>query len=443
MGKKLLLINPVNSRRIGLTVNPSSRFPPLGLGIVAALTPDHWDVEVLDENFEPFEYREADLVGLTAFTAAVSKAYEIAGLYRAKGIATVLGGIHASMLPEEALEHMDTVVLGEAEGVWAEVIADFEAGKMRRTYRGEWLDLREMAKPRHDVFHPGYMFGSIQTARGCPMDCEFCSVTAFNGRRYRQRPVEEVLDELETIPQKMVFFVDDNIIGYGKRAAERAVALFKGIIERGIKKDWFCQASMNFSDNEEVLEYAAKSGCRMVFLGVEAENVDVLEEVNKKLNLRMGVDAYEEVFRRINRHGIAVLGAFIYGMDGDTLGALRHRTDYILNSGVDVVQTTHLTPLPGTRLFSKLRDEERLLYTNFPADWDHYDMTEVAFKPLLMEPQELADAMKESVRRLYRRRSIWRKFAKTWRATRSFTTAMWAYSSNINYRNVALGSGSL
>jgi radical SAM superfamily enzyme YgiQ (UPF0313 family) len=296
VSKKLLLINPVNPRRVGLTVNPSSRFPPLGLGVVAALTPDHWDVEVLDENFEPFEYREADLVGLTAFTAAVTRAYEIAGVYREKGTPTVLGGIHASMLPEEALRWVDAVVIGEAEGVWARVIGDFEAGKLQSTYRGEWLELREMAKPRHDIFHPGYMFGSIQTARGCPMDCEFCSVSAFNGRRYRQRPVEEVLDELEAIPHRMVFFVDDNIIGYGKRAAARAVALFKGMVERGIKKDWFCQASMNFADDEEVLEYAAKSGCRMVFLGVEAEDIDVLEEVNKKLNVRMGVKGYEEVF---------------------------------------------------------------------------------------------------------------------------------------------------
>jgi radical SAM superfamily enzyme YgiQ (UPF0313 family) len=436
MGKKLLLINPVNPRRVGLTINTNSRFPPLGLGIIAALTPSDWDVKIIDENFEPFDYREADLVGLTAFTASVNRAYEIAGLYRDKGIPTLLGGIHASMLPDEALQYADTVVSGEAETVWARVIADFEAGRLQKIYRGEWSDLKGIPKPRHDLFHPGYRFGSIQTARGCPMDCEFCSATAFNGRRYRQRPVEEVLDELETIPQKMVFFLDDNIIGYGKQAAERAVTLFKGIIERGIKKDWFCQASMNFADNEDVLECAAKSGCRMVFLGVEAENADALEEVNKKLNLKMKVDTYEEVFRRINRHGIAVLGAFIYGMDSDTPEALRRRTDYILNSGIDVMQTTYLTPLPGTRLFSKLLDEERLLYTNFPIDWDHYDMTEVTHRPLSMEPYELAETYSQNICLLLSRCSIWRKFAKTWRDTGSFVTAMWAYSSNVNYRNV-------
>jgi radical SAM superfamily enzyme YgiQ (UPF0313 family) len=436
MGKRLLLINPVNPRRAGLTINTTSRFPPLGLGIIAALTPDNWDINIIDENFEPFEFREADLVGLTAFTTSVNRAYEIAALYRQKGIPTVLGGIHASMLPDEAMQCVDTVVTGEAETVWDRVIADFESGSLQKSYQAEWPELEGLPVPRHDLFHPGYKFGSIQTTRGCPMNCEFCSVTAFNGRRYRQRPVDEVLDELETIPQKMVFFLDDNIIGYSKQATDRAVALFKGIIERGIKKDWFCQASMNFADNDEVLEYAAKSGCRMVFLGVEAENIDALEEINKKLNVKMKVGTYEESFRRIKRHGIAVLGAFIYGMDSDTPEALRRRTDYILDSGIDVMQTTYLTPLPGTRLFNRLMDEQRLLYTDFPSDWDHYDMTEVTHRPLLMEPQELARTYVQNVSRMLKRRSILRKFVRTWRNTGSFITAMWAYSSNMNYRNV-------
>jgi len=439
MKRKLVLINPVNPRRVGLTVNVSSRFPPLGLGIVAALTPDDWEVEIADENFEPFTYREADLVGLTAFTASATRAYEIAGVYKKRGVPTVLGGIHASMRPEEALQYVDTVVTGEAESVWGNVIADFEAGELKRVYHGEWLNLEEMPHSRRDLFHTGYIFGSIQTARGCPMDCEFCSVTAFNGLRYRQRPVEDVLDEMEAIPQKRVFFVDDNIIGYGKEAEERAISLFKEIIEREIKKEWFCQASMNFADNTELLKYAQQSGCRMVFLGVEAENVDALQEVNKKLNVKVR-DTYEEVFRRINKNGIAVLGAFIYGMDSDTPESISCRTDYILKSGVDVMQTTFLTPLPGTRLFDRLNKENRLLYTDFPADWDHYDMTEVTHKPLSMKPQELENAMSESVHRLYSRSSLWQKFMKTWRATQNFTTAMWAYTSNVNYRNVALGN---
>jgi radical SAM superfamily enzyme YgiQ (UPF0313 family) len=438
MKRKLILINPVNPRRVGLTVNPSSRFPPLGLGIVAALTPDDWSVKIIDENFERFSYEEADLVGLTAFTASVSRAYEIAEIYRKQGIKTVLGGIHASMLPDEALHYVDSVVIGEAEAIWPQVIGDFGCGNLKKVYRTGFLELHDMPKPRHDLFHPGYMFGVIQTARGCPMDCDFCSVTAFNGHRYRQRPVDEVLDELEIIPKKMVFFVDDNIIGYGKVAADRALAIFRGMIERRIKKEWFCQASMNFADEDEVLRCAAKSGCRMVFLGVEAESDDALGETNKKLNLKIGVDQYEKVFRRINRHGIAVLGAFIYGMDSDTPSALRRRTSYILGSALDVMQTTYLTSLPGTRLYNRLKEQGRLLYTDFPGDWVKYDMTQVTHHPLLMEPHELKQAMAESNRRLYNRCTLYSKFFKTWYATRNFTTAMWAYSSNRNYRNLAM-----
>lgn len=439
MTKKLLLINPVNPRRVGLTVNPSSRFQPLGLGIIAALTPSDWEVEILDENFSPFGYREADLVGLTAFTSSVTRAYEISDTYRKRGIPTVLGGIHASMLPEEAAKHADAVVVGEAESVWAQIITDLRAGKMQNVYRGNLANLEQMPQPRRDLFNRGYLFGSVQTSRGCPMNCDFCSVTAFNGNKYRKRPIEKVLSELENIPQKMVFFVDDNIIGFGIQDEERAIALFKGMIERGIKKEWFCQASINFADNEEVLEYAARSGCRMVFIGLEAESEEALKEVNKRLNLSKGANSYEKAFRNIHKHGIAVLGAFIYGMDGDTAEELRRRTDYIVGSGVDAIQITHLTPLLGTRLFDRLRDEGRLLYTDFPADWVHYDMAEVTHRPLSMNPKQLTEVMRESVCRFYGRLSICRRFLRTIFATRSLRTALWAYNSNLNYRNVAFG----
>jgi radical SAM superfamily enzyme YgiQ (UPF0313 family) len=437
--KDLLLINPVNPRKVGLTINVSSRFPPLGLGIVAALTPDNWHVKIIDENFEEFTYTPADLVGLTAFTASVNRAYEIAQIYRKKGIPTVLGGIHASMCPDEALQYVDTVVTGEAESVWGTVIKDFEDGTLKQVYHGKRIPVENIPQIQYNLFNPGYMFGSVQTARGCPMDCEFCSVSVFNGHQYRQRPIKNVLNDLEAIPQKMVFFVDDNIIGYGKKAEERAITLFKGMIDTGIKKDWFCQASMNFGDNDTVLKYAALSGCRMVFLGVEAENVTALQEMNKPLNVKVHT-RYEKTFERINDYGIAVLGAFIYGMDTDTKDALSRRTDYILNSGVDVMQTTYLTPLPGTRLFERLQKENRLIYTDFPKDWNQYDMTEVVHTPGSLTVDDLETAMNESSRRLYSKWSLYRKFVKTWWSTRSFTTAMWALNSNRNYRNVAFGT---
>jgi len=445
MGRKLVLVNPVNPARTGLTVNKSSRFPPLGLGIVAALTPGHWGVDLVDENWEPFVYQDADpstgsgqtLVGITAFTASANRAYEIAAAYRERGVPVVMGGIHASMCADEALRFVDAVVVGEAETVWPQVVADVEAGQLRQVYRGEWTDLVGLPHPRRDLFHPGYMFASVQTSRGCPMDCEFCSVTAFNGRRYRRRPPEEVLDELETIPQKMLFFVDDNIIGYGRESREQALAIFRGMVERKMDKWWFCQASLNFADDEEVLHWAGRAGCKMVFLGLEAEEVDVLAEVNKRLNLRRGVESYEEAFRRIHRAGIAVLGAFIFGMDGDTPESLRHRTEYMVHSGVDVMQKTFLTPLPGTRLFDQLRNEGRLLYTDFPRDWERYDMGEAVHRPQGMTPEALTQVMGESGRRMYAWPVLVRKAVRTLWETRNPMAAMFVWQSNVNYRNVS------
>jgi radical SAM superfamily enzyme YgiQ (UPF0313 family) len=433
--KKLILINPVDKVFAGKKIRKSSNLPPLGLGIVAALTPDDWFVKIVDENFTDSTYEEADLVGITACTASVNRAYEIAKIYRNKKIPVIMGGIHASLCSKEAAKYVDSVVVGEAEGIWSRVLSDFESKNLKKIYISKKTALAKMPIPRHDLFYKRYMFGAIQTARGCPMNCEFCSVTSFNGHTYRQRPVEDVLDEIEKIPQKMLFFVDDNIIGYGKSNAKRTLDLFKGMIRRGIKKEWFCQASLNFADDEEILKYAAKSGCRMVILGLEAEHTEPLKDANKKLNLKMGVKSYDKVFKKIHKYGIAVVGAFIYGFDSDTPRILDERTNYIINSGVDVIQTTFLTPLPGTRLFNRMLKEDRFLHTNFPSDWNYFDvMTEVVFKPRLMDANELHSAMNKCKAKIGK--TILKKFVKTLFATRNFKTAVWALITNIKYQNV-------
>ncbi len=352
--RKLLLINPLNTSTKGLIIHKQVIYPPIGLGIIATLTPDNWEVELIDENFEDFEYREADLVGFTALTSSVTRAYQLASIYREKGIPTILGGIHASMIPEEAVNLVDTIVIGEVESVWKTLIKDFENDELKNRYNGQLLPMENAIVPRRDLFNKDYKFASIQTTRGCPMSCDFCSVHTFNGNSYRLRPVEDVLDELETIEHSMVYFVDDNLIGYGKRSQRRAIELFKGIIERGIKIEWFCSASMNFADNDEVLELAAKAGCRMVLLGIESERIDQLQDMNKKLNVKMGIDSYDTVFNKIHQYGIAVLGAFIYGLQTDTPESMNVRTEYINNASIDAVQATILTPLPGTGLFNRM-----------------------------------------------------------------------------------------
>ena len=218
-----MLINPANKSGSGFIINKDTRYQPLSLGIIAALTPPDWKVKIIDENFRDFRYYEADFVGFTAFSSTVSRAYELAQIYRERGIKTVIGGIHVSMCPDEASRFVDSVVIGEAESVWLQVIRDFEAGTLRPVYKGSLTDLIRSPRPRRDLFHPAYIFASIQTTRGCPMNCDFCSVTAFNGSHYRYRPIDEVIDEMAEIPQKNIFILDDNIVGNNAKAQARAI----------------------------------------------------------------------------------------------------------------------------------------------------------------------------------------------------------------------------
>ena len=437
-GKRLLLINPANTYRKGYLLRRQSKQAPLALGILAALTPSDWSVKILDENFREFRYREADLVGITAVTASVNRAYEIAKLYRDKGIPVVIGGIHASSMPEEALQYVDAVVIGEAEGVWADVLHDFEHAQLKKTYRSGLADMKQVPAARHDLFHPGYLFASIQTSRGCPMDCGFCSVPLFNGHQYRLRDPEAVLEEIASVPNRMIYFVDDNIIGYNKQAEAHATAIFEGMISRNLNKEWFAQTSMNIVEKPELLRLAAKSGCRMLLIGIEAENPEALKDTNKKVNLKVGVDNYKEAFRIIHSYGIVVLGAFIFGMDTDDVPALKRRTDYILSGSVDVTQASVMTPLPGTRLYDKMKEEGRLLGKNFPQDWQHFHFSDVVFQPALMTPGQLAECTNTAYAKICSMGTIRRKFLRTLWNTKSLRSAVWAWNTNLNYRSVGL-----
>ncbi len=434
--RKLLLINPLNASNKGLIIHKQVIYPPIGLGIIGTLTPDHWDIELIDENFDEFEYKEADLVAFTALTSSVTRAYELAAIYRKKGITTVLGGIHASMMPNEAKELVDSVVVGEVESVWATLLSDFENGELKRQYNGKLLPMENAIRPKRELFNKEYKFASIQTTRGCPMSCDFCSVHTFNGNSYRLRPVEEVLDELETIEHKMVYFVDDNLIGYGKRSQRRAIDLFNGIIERGIKIEWFCSASMNFADNEEVLELAAKAGCKMVLLGIESERIDQLQDMNKKLNAKMGIDSYDIVFEKIHKYGIAVLGAFIYGLPTDTPESMAVRTEYINTAAIDAVQATILTPLPGTGLFNRMIADNKVIANNFPEDWQHYHFGKVVFEHDIMDHETISSEISKNWDKLYNKNTLKKKFIRTLKQTKSPVAGIWSYGSNLQYYNL-------
>ena len=387
--KKLILINPVGQKS-GYLLSKFSTIPPLSLAYVAAVTPSNWQVKIADENFAPIEYEEADLIGISAFTSNINRAYEIAAVYRRRKTKVIIGGIHASMLPEEVLEYADAVVVGEAEGVWGKVIDDFENNCLTDKYFGPQLDLsKNTIKPRRDLMDQRYFFHSIQTSRGCPFDCNFCSVSKYLGKNYRQRPARDVLDELQDITSDFVFFLDDNLIGHSTESRKRAAEIFKGMLEGNLHKRWWMQTSIDSADDEGVLKLAAEAGCMFAFIGFEAISDSNLKKMKKGINLKIGVENYRKVIDKFHRYGIGVIGAFVIGNNHESPAYYRQLASFLVHSGIDVVQLAILTPLPGTDLMEQIQKDDRLLYKNFPEDWAKYRLSYVVREPEGVDPETI------------------------------------------------------
>jgi len=272
------------------------------------------------------------------------------------------------------MERVDSVVTGEAEGIWPRVLEDARRGELKRRYDGGLAEIDTVPLARHDLLDGRYAFGAIQTTRGCPLNCSFCSVTAFNGASYRQRPIPDVVREFQLIREKRVLVVDDNLIGTRHDHIDRAKDLFRAMARANLRKEWIAQATVNFADDEELLTLAARAGCRGVFIGFESPTPEGLQEVGKKYNLLRNRDFRASV-RRIQRHGILVAGSFIIGLDVDEPGIGSHIAKVANRYGVDNLNALFLTPLPGTRLWDQMESEGRIALDSFPDDWKYYTLT--------------------------------------------------------------------
>jgi radical SAM superfamily enzyme YgiQ (UPF0313 family) len=397
-------------------------FARLTLTTLAALTPPEIEVKITDENVEPIDFEEdVDLVGVTGMVMHASRAYQIAQRFRQKGIPVVMGGPHASSLPFEAKEHVDAVVIGEAENVWEGLIEDLGNGCLKPFYRADaYCSMEGLPPPRLDLLRKeAYMtVNCVQTTRGCPHQCDFCHVTHFFGKTYRCRPVEEVIQEVRRLEGDFIVFIDDNIAGNRHYARELFARL------KPLKKKWASQASMTLTRDPELLKLAAESGCVSLFLGVESLSSENLKEVNKSFNR---AHQFEEAMKALRDHDIMIVAGFIFGLDHDDEGVFERTLRFCERNRIELPSFFILTPLPGTTLFQRMESEGRLLH----RDWTKYNGATVVHRPKLMTEETLQRGFHWACKEGYSWGSI---FKRVFHPQQRFFTRL---LSNLAYRSIA------
>ena len=394
------------------------RFPYLSLTTLAALTPEDVEVTIEDENVQEINFLDQpDLVAVSIITPLANRGYAIADQFRKISIPVVIGGFHATWMAEEAGQHADAVALGEAEMVWFQVIEDFKKRSLQKFYKAEGRsDLQNLPIPRRNLLPKrAYFFtNTMQISRGCPFQCDFCSVTAFFGHTCRLRPLEEVRKELELLLQKtnFIFFVDDNIIGNPAYARE----LFSLLKEYRVK--WLSHASINIAESEDLLEKAGESGCYGLFIGFESLSQKTLQSHRKTANR---ADRYRELIKKIHDQGIGVEGSFIFGSDEDDPSVFHQVVEFCEETKIDAAVFAILTPYPGTRLYEQYTREDRIISRN----WDLYDMNHVVFKPRGMSLEQLQEGHDWANQRFYSYPSMLKRFWPLRRCHQVFLPANW------------------
>jgi radical SAM superfamily enzyme YgiQ (UPF0313 family) len=441
VGKKhtLLLVDPYprnNPYHLTASERRAVWFPKLSLPVIAAYTPADWDVLLVDEAVQDIDFDQpCDLVGLSIMTCYAPRAYEIATEFRKRGKTVVLGGVHPTYCPEEALRFSDAIVCGEAEDLWPQVVADFLAGSMKRMYKMEQFPaLDHYISPRVELLSPdAYMTRQCSfTTRGCHFDCEFCSVSPFNGKTTRRRPVPEVVKELTQVKQWIrselveriandtlwqafvtalrirvgiedgtIFAFVDDLHNSNRTYCKELWAALKPL---NIK--WGCQSTLFLGDDEEMVKLASESGCVSVFVGMESLDEDCLEETNKPFNR---VKKFADEIKMFHDHGIMVNPGIVFGFDNDDESVFERAVNFLTKTHVELAYFNVLTPLPGTALFDRYNSTGRI----FDRDWAKYDGKHVVYHPSRMTPEQLQEGFYWANHEFYSLPSIFHRLRGT------------------------------
>jgi radical SAM superfamily enzyme YgiQ (UPF0313 family) len=400
---RLTLIYPSVGRKENTPYVRAWQMEPLSMAMLTSLTPPGVEVRFYDDRLDDIPFDEpTDLVAISVETFTALRAYKIARQFRVRGVPVVMGGYHATLLPDEVAQEADAVVVGDAEPVWAEMLDDARHRRLRRRYNG--LGRRSLVglRPRREVFagKPYQKITLVEFARGCNFKCDFCSITAFHSASQNHRPAREVAVEMAATGSRRFFIVDDNIVSQPARARDLCRALIP------LNVHWVGQASIHIAHDDELLGLMAKSGCMGVLIGMESLDPANLRDMGKDWNLSGG--GYAESLRRFRDHGLAVYGTFVFGYDSDDRHLVRRSVEFAREQKLFLAAFNHLVPFPGTPLYRRLEKEGRLLKPKWWLDPDSR-VGDVSFRPKKLEPGELEALCLEARRRFYSWGSIWQR----------------------------------
>jgi len=375
-------------------------FPPLGLATLAAYADPKDVVTITDEHVEKLRTDdEPELVVIQVYITSALRAYRIADSYRTKGCYVVLGGLHVTSLPEEAAQHADTIFLGPGEDTWPQFLRDLRNRPPKKRYQSQHRSLLDLPPVRRDLIKRRLYLvpNSIVVSRGCPYVCDFCYKEAFfrGGKSFYTQTVDAALSEIERLPGKHLYFLDDHLFGN----VRFATALFEGM--RGMGRLWQAAGTVNSVLAPDLLEKAVGCGLRSLFVGFETTNADNLQEQRKLQNIRRD---YNAAVQRLHDLGVMVNASFVFGMEHDDAFVFRHTIDWAISQGIETATFHILTPYPSTALYERMATQGRLLHSN----WDEYDTRHCVFKPKKLRPQELEEGYWEAYEGFYRWGSILR-----------------------------------
>ena len=401
------IIHLINPKTDSLTTRPlylnRALYSPLAglLAVAGAIPRDRYEVVLTDENIESIDYDlETDLVGISAMTCYVNRGYEIADAVRARGVPVVMGGVHPSFMPQEALKHCDAVVIGEVELVLDKLLDDLERGEMRGTYKSDRLHpMKNLPMPRYDLIKKNRYVNRtfVQTSRGCHQGCTFCAEPLMNGLKFRYRPVEEVLREVESCGSRMISINDADFFG----TAERPKEVMRALKGRGIH--WQAGVTSKLAQDDRMLELAAESGCTLLSIGFESITRSTLTSVHKHVNRP---ETFVSLVEKVHSYGIMVFGLFMFGFDGDDGSVFEETARFNIGANYDACAYSVLTPYPGTLTWYEMKKADRIV----SFDWSKYDQANVVYRPAQMSGDELRLGQSFAYETFYAPSSIARRF---------------------------------